>query len=69
MSQCNGVIGFILGHKYIPVIVKSAAKNPAAQVDNISASGLCDLIDKFRGEAYGGLYCARCGETKSREGD
>ncbi len=69
MSQCDGVMGFIFGHKYIPVIVKSAAKNPNIEIDNISSSGMCDVIDKFRDETYGGLYCARCGETKNREGD
>lgn len=69
MGQCNGVIGFIFGHKYIPVIVKSAAKHGAFQVDRMSESGLCDMIDKFRDETYGGLYCSRCGETKNREAD
>lgn len=69
MSQCNGVMGFIFGHKYIPIIVKSAAKNAIAEVKNIPVSELCDLIDKFRNETYGGIYCTRCGETKNREGD
>lgn len=64
-------MGFIFGHKYIPIIVKSAVVDGAGRfsVDNISDSGLCDVLDKFRNETYGGIYCARCGETKNREGD
>ncbi len=69
MNQCSGVMGFIFGHKYIPVIVKSAAKHGAFQVERISSSELCDMFDKFRDETYGGLYCSRCGDTKNREGD
>ncbi|CNE38360.1 Uncharacterised protein [Yersinia intermedia] len=69
MSQCSGVMGFIFGHKYIPVIVKSASRHGSFEVKSMSEKGLCNLLDKFRHETYGGLYCSRCGETKSKEGD
>lgn len=69
MGQCNGVMGFIFGHKYRTIIVKSAAKHGAFQAESMPESCLCDMLDKFRDETYSGLYCSRCGETKSREGD
>ncbi|CND07764.1 Uncharacterised protein [Yersinia frederiksenii] len=68
MGQCNGVMGFIFGHKYKPVITKGIPVGKV-KVNGISEEGYLEMIEKCRDETYSGLYCSRCGEIKSREGD
>lgn len=58
--MCKGIIGLIFGHKYKPVITKSAAKLP----DNISHLKGQNALDPFRDETFNGIVCERCGDIK-----
>lgn len=57
MAKCKGFIGLIFGHKFKPIITKSAAKIPA----NASEVG-SNFAETLRDEHYHGIVCLRCGE-------
>jgi len=59
--MCKGIVGLIFGHKYKPVITKSAAKMPE-NMTNIRGSN--NILDNFRDETFNGVICARCGDRK-----
>lgn len=59
--MCKGIVGFIFGHKYKPVITKSAVKIPEQMTKLTGAKG---VFDNFRDETFNGVICTRCGDRK-----
>ena len=55
MTRCNS----IFGHKYKPVITKSAAQFPP----NVTKIGY-EAMKLLRDETFNGVYCERCGSVK-----
>lgn len=62
MDKCRGVLDFLFGHSYLPVITRGA---PAANLGAMEGSGMViiELIDKTRPETFHGIYCKRCGKV------
>lgn len=64
--MCKGVAGFLFGHKFKPLVIRSAATIPAG-LRNISGEGAVDFMETLREESFEGLYCQRCGEVITKE--
>lgn len=64
--MCKGVAGMLFGHKFKPIITRSAANLPAG-LRNISGEGAVDFMDTLREETFEALYCQRCGEVLTKE--
>ncbi|EKY4018894.1 hypothetical protein [Enterobacter roggenkampii] len=61
MDKCNGLLGAVFGHSFVPVITKSAPKIPL-QLEG-SASFALKIADAHREQTYHGVYCKRCGKV------
>lgn len=64
--MCKGVAGMLFGHKFKPVVTRSAANMPAG-LRNISGEGAVEFMETLRDESLEALYCQRCGETITKE--
>lgn len=64
--MCKGVAGFLFGHKFKPVVTRSAANMPAG-LRNISGEGAVEFMETLREETFHAVYCQRCGETIMKE--
>lgn len=56
--MCKGLIGKLLGHKFVPVITKGVAEFPANMT---KLNGSASTLDAFRKQTFHGMYCTRCG--------
>lgn len=61
MDKCKGLLGSVFGHKFVPVITKSAPRYPV-QVEG-NANFAEKVIDANREQTYHGVYCTRCGKV------
>lgn len=62
MDKCTGIMGWIFGHSYRPVITKSAAKSVPPMEGSAYVAG--KIIDMYRDETFHGIVCKRCGKVK-----
>lgn len=60
MDKCNGLLGAVFGHSFVPVITKSALTRPV-QLEG-SANFALKVVDANREQTYHGCYCKRCGK-------
>ena len=61
MDKCNGLLGYIFGHRFVPVITKSSLTRPV-QIHDTGESFAEKFIDAHREQTYHGVYCKRCGK-------
>ncbi|MBK1519194.1 hypothetical protein [Enterobacter ludwigii] len=60
MDKCNGVLGALFGHIFVPVITKAAPTRPVQVEGNTNFAE--KVIDAHREQTYHGVYCKRCGK-------
>lgn len=62
-SECVGLLGRIFGHKYVPVITRSAVR-----LNSLEARGNQEAVnawlDNYRDQTFSGCVCQRCGDIK-----
>lgn len=60
MERCKGLVGFILGHNFQPVITKGAPTGEF-KADKASEWLFLSFTEASKPEICHGLYCRRCG--------
>lgn len=63
MEKCLGVMGYVFGHKYQPVITKSKSHYDSSGV-KCRADIMLEIAEKYRDEIFHGFICVRCGKFK-----
>lgn len=58
-NQCEGIFGWLFGHKFKPVITRSAVKG-APYIEATTAT-IHKLMECHRDEEFHGSICQRCG--------
>lgn len=63
MNKCTGIMGWVFGHKFRPIITLSATHIPKnlSRWDFAYCSEWLEMADKYRDELFHGCACQRCG--------
>lgn len=62
MNKCTGIMGWVFGHRFRPVI--TSGQPTITELERMTVDTAVRIIDASKPEVYHGLYCRRCGSVE-----